>query len=368
MDLRTVQLLLLVVGAVNTLLLVSALLLRKENPLANRLLAYITLGFLYTQTIFTLEFIGLSLPRGMVRTPFMVNLSVISALYAYVQAMTIPNYRLRLSRPVFLVPVLFGVAWYLSLLLFASDEAFWRAGETLNRERYLRSLVIVITLGAFLVLCLRQIEDFEKRLKDYYSNLEKLRLFWIKCVIGLFGILFGVGVLDILSGPEVAVWNLFPAINTMAVLLFDGLALRQSMYFLKDLPPEKNGDMPSKAVVLPTDKLETHRRRLRELLDQRKLYLNSELRLVDLAAELGLKPHEVSALIRQGFQSSFYELINSERVEEAKRRLRDPQFAHMNILGIATDCGFNSKSVFNDTFKRMVGTTPSGFRSLETSH
>ena len=102
--------------------------------------------------------------------------------------------------------------------------------------------------------------------------------------------------------------------------------------------------------------------KLRKLLEEKRPYLQAGLRLEDLARELGLKPYQVSEILNLGVGSTFYDHINGLRIEEAKRRLRDPNCAHMNILGIATDSGFNSKSVFNKTFREHTGMTPSKFR------
>ena len=49
-------------------------------------------------------------------------------------------------------------------------------------------------------------------------------------------------------------------------------------------------------------------------------------------------------------------------LEEVKVRLLDPKYAHLTMLAIAYDAGFNSKSSFNMTFKKHVGLTPSEYR------
>src|SRR5262249_36631145 len=99
-----------------------------------------------------------------------------------------------------------------------------------------------------------------------------------------------------------------------------------------------------------------------------KPYLRPDLRLSDVATALSLRPYQLSEVLNRGENKNFFEFVNGYRIEEVKRRLLDPKFSHMNLLGIAIDSGFNSKSVFNDTFKRFTGTTPSLFRqSLQSS-
>lgn len=72
-------------------------------------------------------------------------------------------------------------------------------------------------------------------------------------------------------------------------------------------------------------------------------------------------PRHVSQVISQDLASSFYELVNQHRIEEAKRRLRvsPPEIA----LEIALAVGFNSKSTFNTAFRRYTGMTPTSYRA-----
>jgi AraC-like DNA-binding protein len=65
--------------------------------------------------------------------------------------------------------------------------------------------------------------------------------------------------------------------------------------------------------------------------------------------------------------TSFYDLINRYRVAKAQELLRSPTAAHLNLLGVAMESGFKSKSVFNEVFKKNTGLTPSQFRSTKTT-
>ena len=42
-------------------------------------------------------------------------------------------------------------------------------------------------------------------------------------------------------------------------------------------------------------------------------------------------------------------------------RLKNPESKRFTVLAIALECGFNSKSVFNDFFKKSEGMTPSAW-------
>ena len=98
-------------------------------------------------------------------------------------------------------------------------------------------------------------------------------------------------------------------------------------------------------------------------MQNKKLYQESELSLQTLAQKLGFPSYQVSQAINEGMKQNFYDLINTYRVEEAKRLLLDPNNKNYTILSIAFDAGFNSKTTFNTVFKKFTGLTPTDFRS-----
>ena len=100
---------------------------------------------------------------------------------------------------------------------------------------------------------------------------------------------------------------------------------------------------------------------LTSLMEKEKMYLDNDLNLPTLAEKLGIGIHEASFLINETAGDNFYNYINKYRVEEAKRLLASTKMEQLNILGIAFASGFNSKTTFNTTFKRMVGISPSQF-------
>lgn len=102
--------------------------------------------------------------------------------------------------------------------------------------------------------------------------------------------------------------------------------------------------------------------RLNKLLDQEKIYLDPELTLKKLAAQLNVHYNHLSQIINEHLGKSFNDYINSYRIEEAKRKLQDPEEARKTVLEIAYDTGFYSKSVFNTAFKKFTGMTPTQYK------
>jgi AraC-like DNA-binding protein len=103
------------------------------------------------------------------------------------------------------------------------------------------------------------------------------------------------------------------------------------------------------------------RRKLESTLTGDAIYKRNDLTLRTLSETLNESPHYVSQVISQDLNTSFYELVNAHRIDEAKRLLRaSPE---ETVLAIAMNVGFNSKSAFHAAFRRCTGITPGEFRS-----
>jgi AraC-like DNA-binding protein len=100
---------------------------------------------------------------------------------------------------------------------------------------------------------------------------------------------------------------------------------------------------------------------LTQLMTAEKVYLNNELSLPELAKEIAISTHDLSYLLNECFGASFFQFVNTYRVEEAKQLMLSEKYKHLNILGIAYNAGFNSKTTFNTAFKKHTGLSPSQF-------
>jgi AraC-like DNA-binding protein len=100
---------------------------------------------------------------------------------------------------------------------------------------------------------------------------------------------------------------------------------------------------------------------LRDHMDKSKLFLNAEISLEDLSKETKIPKHHLTQLLNERFKQNFYSFINEYRIREAVKALENPA-KEVNILSLAYDCGFNSKSSFNKYFKKLTDHTPSSYR------
>lgn len=93
-----------------------------------------------------------------------------------------------------------------------------------------------------------------------------------------------------------------------------------------------------------------------------KMYRNPELTLTDLANHLGTNPSLLSKIINRSFGKNFNDYVNQYRVLEVKENLANPNNAHLTIMSLAYDAGFNSKATFNRAFKKFTGDNPKRYQ------
>lgn len=89
-------------------------------------------------------------------------------------------------------------------------------------------------------------------------------------------------------------------------------------------------------------------------------YRRPKYSLRNLSDEMGLTEQSLSWAINTGGKKNFSDFINDLRIEDVKQSLRQATNSQ-NILDIAFEAGFNSKSSFNAVFKKHTGMTPSQY-------
>lgn len=130
------------------------------------------------------------------------------------------------------------------------------------------------------------------------------------------------------------------------------------------LPDKSRAFSPTEAEkksLMDEEEIQSISEKLAFLMDEEKAYLNPTLSLRELAEKLELGSNKLSWYLNEIVGKSFSEFINGRRIEEFKRKARDENYTHLSLLGLALESGFNSKSVFNDNFKKATGSTPSNW-------
>jgi AraC-like DNA-binding protein len=114
----------------------------------------------------------------------------------------------------------------------------------------------------------------------------------------------------------------------------------------------------------PLDNIEVDAcwRKLLLVMEKDKVFVKADIRLQDVAQMIGLTPHQLSQLINERSGKNFSDFLNHYRIEEFKLRIIQRESSQLTLVGLAMEIGFNSKTSFNNTFKKITGQTPSEYK------
>ena len=138
------------------------------------------------------------------------------------------------------------------------------------------------------------------------------------------------------------------------VLLIFFLSKKNRVTIFQDIPEKYAAKkIQEDEASLLIEKLDT-------LMEQKELYKNSNVKLLDIAKELHVTPHKLSQFLNDNIGKSFAAFLNTYRIEEAKNILKENNSLTFEVIGF--EAGFSSKSNFYATFKKQVGLTPAQYQ------
>lgn len=229
-------------------------------------------------------------------------------------------------------------------------------------------LAFSISIFAYLIATLRAFRRYRRYVQDNFSDTEHIEFNWLRNLLYLLST--GLVVSWVLMFVEyfgeettffVDTWGSYLAISIMlyvvSIVGFNATRQLPRLRFRED-PVEAVSPPVMEVSDEPSDELLDWKNRLLELMASEKPYLDPTITLTELARRLSTNPSTLSKTINNGFDQNFNDFINSRRVEAFKERAQDPESNRLTLLGIANECGFNSKATFNRAFRKFTGKSP----------
>jgi AraC-like DNA-binding protein len=293
-----------------------------------------------------------------------MSLCIGPLVYLYIRYQINPNTRLQPPDLLHLLPLVLYV-WLLRDFLFSSAAAKLNMINNLTIPdflfvQYLKKVQLLL----YGLVCYRLLVRHRRVTRELLSNLESRQLQWLQHLLLGAGVLLGVWVIsNELPGAEpmlgltllgFSYWIACQALQQESS--FAHVATETVLPIIEEEPTVRyrNSSLSDEYLLHAVQKIECH-------MAERKPYLDGDLTLTSLAGQLEINPNQLSQVLNEGLGENFYRFVNRYRVEESKRLLLDPAFAHYNILGVAFHAGFSTKSTFNKTFKELTGLSPSEF-------
>lgn len=235
---------------------------------------------------------------------------------------------------------------------------------TVTNQILLMLSSVIYTIGSLWLL-----QKHRKRIKDEFSDIERINLFWIKYLIyGLICIwilVFFVNDTWVFRAATVYVIFLgYLGINQVGI--FQQHSVANVLLGEQNVTPLEIENIDRKKYAksgLNEEAANGLHSALQMLMKEQKCYIEPELTLSDLAKKLDVHTNYLSQVINEKEAMTFYDYINKYRVEAFIEQLQKPENRKFTLLGLAYQCGFNSKSAFNRQFKKVTGLSPTEYQN-----
>jgi len=337
-------------------------------------LYYIIYTGLYTKFPST---IGLILPLPLVHGPL---------LYLYVSALTRQFPRKKLYLFAHFAPPFILYIYLIGFFTLPAAEkilAMETGGAGYEVFNMIKEILIILSGIGYVTLSQILLYRHRKNIKNQFSAIEKINLNWLQYIVLGICFIWIVVIFSDLIPEETLKMNkvnsdilVFTAVVLFVCFLgFFGLK-QTSIFSVQAVHLLEFQDMQSSTYTkshefekyaksgLKNTDAELLHKKLTDYMKVEKPYLNSQLSLSKLGDSFGVHSNYLSQVINERESKNFYDYINGYRIEEFKRLASDPKKKRLSILALAFECGFNSKSAFNNCFKKFTSQTPSEFMKL----
>ena len=303
-----------------------------------------------------------------------LQLLIAPALYFFVRAKVDADFRFQPRYLYHLIPAALLYLYYGSFL-FGRDVEEIRA---LIASGVLTGAIdnVIIPASADLVqivyifAALKLLKQQGGAFKNWFSGNEDETIRSLQWIFVLWALIFlthfTVIIFSALTDMRLVRMLAFEAMNILHLLLINALMLAAIVSHLK-WPTAYNKSVASlkyAASSLSSDERKALFEAAQNSMVEHRHYLNPDLTLGQLANHIAATPRELSEAINSVGEQSFFEYVNRYRIEAAAQKLKSngPE----TVLQIALAVGFNSKSSFNNFFKKQMGLTPSQYRKTAT--
>ncbi len=253
----------------------------------------------------------------------------------------------------------FIISWFMQGL-FLKRLAWEMDGQLLK-------LLISIQFLIYLIFSFNAWYQHSLEIRNFYASLEKIRMNWLRNILGGMCLIYLISLSSfVFTGAEML--KLAPLVGAILIYVTAYLGMKHARLFaIQDMGESKSISDSAKNEkyrnsALSTERKQAIRSKMETAMEQDKLFADNQLTLPKLAAHIEVSTHHLSQVLNEDLRKTFFDFVNEYRVNEVKKLMVDPAFVHYNLLGLALEAGFNSKSTFNSVFKNFTGNTPLQYR------
>lgn len=253
------------------------------------------------------------------------------------------------------------VSFYFIVRFYIYDQSItWE-----SPARVTNNIIILTQNFAYIILVFYNLKSHRIPIKSIMISSQNPRLSWLRIILLGYIAVWSINIQIFVVLDVCNRYGWCPYIFSLYFLIL--FLLLNTIVFITLKKP---------SIVMKSKKYETsslhgpHKKRMQDkLLEHMRIhkpYLDSSCSLSRLSKELSVSSNHLSQLINETYNQNFYDFINEYRIEESKKLLENNGFRKKTILEIAYEVGFNSKTTFNNAFRKYTGVTPREYRSTKT--
>lgn len=254
---------------------------------------------------------------------------------------------------------------YVNNVLFKEELAIEVSGLLkIQKWIYVASrFVFTFQIIYYLVLGSKLVVMYNKRIENFYSNLESRTIVWVNLLLTSFVATSLISITFNTIGKAIffdsTLLLLIPSAIFSLLLFIIGLQGYMQNYTVVDLMKDETQLHQIKSSSINKEKLKD---KLLKLFVEDKIFTQNDLKITQLCLLLKTNRTYISNVINSEFLCSFNDFVNSYRIDEAKRLLAETNAENYSLEHISEVVGFGSLHTFIRVFKNVVSTTPGRYR------
>ena len=298
-------------------------------------------------------------------------------VYFYTKSLLNSNFKLSKKDYFHFAPTILYTIY--SLVIFVTDklildEYYFYANSRDKDLAKWYQVAGLISMAIYLILSLKYYSNYRKLVFEKVSYADSLLFKWIRNFkLAFLGILI-LRVLFFITNPEWGnfgsqFWHYIAFSFVFYYIAITGYSnvIKQTTLRTEQLKVINVFD--NENLILTTEfkpnsielDVSKWKDKLSNLMIENHLFKNPKLTLSDVANELNTTTKTVSSVVNSGFNMNFNDFVNHYRIEAVKDKLDKGEQTTSTLLGIAFDCGFNSKATFNRAFKKSTSLSPKAY-------
>ena len=309
-------------------------------------------------------------------------------IFCYTQSLLNPSFRFNKKQFLHFIPGILYLIYIISLWIYdkfiIKTYFFYADGMDKDFDKWYQYLGL-ISMVIYFILSLRYYTIYKKLIYQVVSYADSILFKWIQTYLIAF--------LIMLLSPLVfnGVTYFYPNLNSYTGNWWYFLFFSLIMYYIAitgysnpviSSIPFKLSESNTHQILLLSEnnltlkqesfieidyeiftandsiEIDLWKSRIEQLMQKDLLFKNPQLTLSDVAKNLETNVSIISKTINHGFKMNFNDFVNKYRIEEVKKAFSKDEHKKSTLLGIAFDCGFNSKATFNRSFKKNTGLSP----------